>query len=87
MDSSTDIDALKRDAFLRYLNERAEGDTSLVFKIGDVGEAVGLPYEDVIRISDSLCEEGLIRRTGPFDPPHGPGVQLTKAGLESDKDS
>lgn len=44
MDSTADIDALKRDAFLRYLNQQAGGDTSTVFKIGDVGDAMGLPY-------------------------------------------
>jgi hypothetical protein len=85
MDSTADIDALKRDAFLRYLNQQAGGDTSTVFKIGDVGDAMGLPYEEVIRISDTLCEQGSIRRVGRFDPPHGPGVQLTRAGLRPDE--
>lgn len=81
MDIQERIEQLKRAQFLQYIVEKAHGNTAAMVKIGDAGEALGLPYEEAIRISDGLVTEGLIRRVGRFDPPHGPAVQITDAGF------
>lgn len=77
------IDEMKETQFLRYLSDQAAGDEQTTLNVGEAGEALGLPYEEAIRIADELREDGYLRRVGRFNAPQGPGVQVTRQGFRA----
>jgi hypothetical protein len=83
MDIQDRIADIKRRQFLRYIVEQSHRRTGAMVQVGTAGEALGLPYGEAIRIADDLREAGLVSRVGRLNPPDGPGVVLTDAGLEA----
>lgn len=85
--SDTDLQArveeAKRFAFLRRVCEVADGDPARLVPSGDLGNELGLPYEEAIQIADTLDGEGLVRRVGDLAPPHGPRVHITPRGVQA----
>jgi hypothetical protein len=83
MDIHERVTELKRLRFLHYVAEQASFRTSTKIEVGTAGQALGLPYEEALAISDHFVEHGLARRIGRFNPPHGPAIVLTDAGIEA----
>ncbi len=74
---------MKERQLLRYLCQEAGASEEALVNVGDAGEALGLPYEEAIRLADELREEGFVRRVGRLNAPHGPGVRLTREGIRA----
>jgi hypothetical protein len=79
MDMESRIDELKRERFLGYIGERQNSPMQPV-QVGLVGDAMGLPYGEAIRIAEDLRRAGHLRSVGTLNPPVGPAVELTEAG-------
>ncbi len=77
------VQAMKERQFLRYLCREASASEEEVVNVGDAGQALGLPYEEAIRLADDLREDGFVRRVGRLNAPHGPGVRLTREGIRA----
>lgn len=73
------VDQAKRDAFLRSIPERASA-TGAEVGAGQLGDWLGLPYQDALSIVDDLEGEGFLYRDEPLNPPAGPIVHLTDLG-------
>lgn len=76
------VEAAKRFQFLRRVHDIAGGGTERFVPAGDLGTAMGLPYEDTLRIVQELAAEGLLEPAGDLTPPHGPRVHLTRRGMD-----
>lgn len=83
MDVSDRVEAAKREAFLARIAERSGSDPHVAVEIGALGEELGLPYEDALRILDDLEQTGLLRRDPELDPPAGPAAWLTSRGVRA----
>jgi CRP-like cAMP-binding protein len=77
------VQEMKERQFLRYLCQEASASEEEVVNVGDAGQALGLPYEEAIRLADDLREDGLLRKAGRLNAPHGPEVRLTRAGIHA----
>lgn len=82
-DIETRVEEAKRLAFLERVCQVAGGDPARCVPTGDVGEALALPYEEAIRLTDALDADGLVERVGDLAPPHGPRVHVTPRGIEA----
>jgi DNA-binding Lrp family transcriptional regulator len=82
-DLQEQVREMKEIQMLRYLCQEARASDRAVVNVGDAGEALGLPYEEAIRLADDLREDGFLQRVGRLNAPHGPGVRLTRAGIRA----
>lgn len=75
---------LKRTEFLRALVRFSRGDLAQWIPVGTLGERLGIPYEETLRIVDVLRERTLVEMgdAAPLDPPHGPRVHILAAAIE-----
>lgn len=73
---------LQQDAFLGRLMQISHGDQSLRMDAGKIGSDLGLPLEITLEIVADLHSKGMIHRCGKLNPPDGPEVHLTAAGVQ-----
>lgn len=76
---------LKAQGFLTRLVQLSEGDVTRSIGAGDVGEELGLPMEQTLRIVERLEERGAVHSYGLLDLPHGPPVHLTARGVSESR--
>lgn len=72
---------LKCRGFLARLQQLSGGDPQQRLCAGSVGQELGLPLGDTLEIVARLQARGEIHRCGRLDPPDGPEVHLTAAGI------
>lgn len=77
IDIQTRVEEAKLYEFLKRVREVADGDRRRYVPVGDLGETMGLPYEESIRLSAELQDLGLVTQEGAMEVPHGPRVRLT----------
>ena len=73
------VERAKRDAFLRGIASGAAGADG-ASQTGDVGDRLGLPYEEALRLVTELERDGMAVTEDELRPPHGPAVRLTRSG-------
>jgi hypothetical protein len=81
IDIQTRVAEAKLYEFLKRVCEVADRDPRRYVPVGDLGQTMGLPYEEALRLADELAERALVCRAGELEPPHGPRVTLTRKGL------
>lgn len=72
---------LKCRGFLARLQQLSGGDPQRRLCAGAVGQDLGLPLGDTLEILARLQARGDLHRCGRLDPPDGPEVHLTAAGV------
>lgn len=72
---------LKTLGFLTRLVQLSRGDLTRRIGAGDIGDELGLPMEQTLRIVERLEERGAVHSYGSLDLPHGPAVHLTARGI------
>ncbi len=72
-------------AFLTRLVQLSGGDLSRRVGAGDVGDELGLPMEQTLRIVGRLEARGAVHGHGLLDLPHGPTVHLTARGVRESR--
>ena len=77
IDIQTRVHEAKLYEFLKRVRDVADGDRRRYVPIGDLGETMGLPYEESLSLAESLGEMGLLAQEGAMEVPHGPRVHLT----------
>lgn len=77
------MESQKEAEFLRYLVRKSREEPNGLLNIGEIGDELGLPYEEAIRLADELREEGYLLRVGRFNAPRGPGVRITPGGMRA----
>lgn len=73
------VDRAKREAFLRGIAAGAS-DGAEPAQTGLVGERLGLPYEEALRLVAELERTGMVIAEDDLRPPAGPAVRLTPSG-------
>jgi hypothetical protein len=81
IDIQTRVEEAKLYEFLKRIGEVACRDPRRYVPAGDLGQVMGLPYEESLRLAEELAERGLLSPAGELEPPHGPRVTLTRDGL------
>jgi hypothetical protein len=81
IDIQTRVEEAKLNEFMKRVCEVADRDPRRFVPTGDLGQLMGLPYEESLRLAEQLAERGLLRPAGEPEPPHGPRVTLTRKGL------
>jgi hypothetical protein len=77
IDIQSRVEEAKLYEFLKRVREVAGGDPQRYVPIGDLGQTMGLPYEESLRLCEALAERSLIVKEGAMEVPHGPRVRLT----------
>jgi hypothetical protein len=76
---------LKTRGFLTRLVQLSGGDLTRTIGAGDVGDELGLPMEQTLRIVETLEERGAVHSHGELDLPHGPALHLTRRGVRESR--
>ena len=72
---------LQQEAFLHRLLQICRGDREVRMDAGRIGAEIGLPLGRTLEIVAGLHDRGMIHRCGKLNPPDGPEVHLTTAGV------
>lgn len=81
IDIQTRVEEAKLYEFLKRVCEVADRDPRRFVPTGDLGQLMGLPYEESMRLAEQLADRGLLRTVGEPEPPHGPRVTVTRKAL------
>jgi hypothetical protein len=77
IDIQSRVEEAKLYEFLKRVSEVAEGDRRRYVPVGGLGETMGLPYEESLRLAEELASRSLVMQEGAMEVPHGPRVRLT----------
>jgi hypothetical protein len=72
---------VSEDELLERLCDLARSDFSHFVEIAGACERLAMPYEEVVRMVDSLHEQGMLHRVADLPHPRGARVHLTTRGI------